>query len=157
MNLLKRIAEIADKSADRFAAAVDAIIAPAELPHRPSETSSAPAVAALLELPRDPNQEKRAAVRSAVELPGTVAIGLAGIHDPVQVRDLSVSGLRFLAPFRVGVGEVVELNVTLPPDENNPLPRPVRYQARVVHARTEGNEFLHGASIRRCIAVPIAA
>ena len=157
MNLLKRITAIADKSADRFAAAVDAIIAPAELPQRPPEASNAPAVAALLELPRDPNQEKRAALRSAVELPGTVAIGLAAIPDPVQVRDLSVSGLRFLAPFRLSVGEVVELNVTLPPDENNPLPRPVRYQARVVHARPEGNEFLHGASIRRCIAVPIAA
>jgi hypothetical protein len=157
MKLLKRITELADKSADRFAAAVDAIIAPAELPQRAPEASTPPAVAALLELPRDPNQEKRAALRSAVQLPGTAAIGLAAIPDPVQVRDMSVSGLCFVAPFRLGVGEVVELSVTLPQEENNPLPRPVRYQARVVHAQPEGNEFLHGASIRRCIAVPIAA
>ena len=153
MKLLKRITEIADKSADRFAAAVDAIIAPAELPQH----TAAPPNPAMIEVVPDPNQEKRAAPRNPVQLPATVAVGLAAVPDAVEVRNLSNSGLCFVAPFRMGVGEVVELAVTLPADAANEHPRPVRYQARIVHARDLGGQFLHGASIRRCIAVPAAA
>jgi len=153
MKLLKRIAEIADKSADRFAGAIDFIIAPTELPRHP--TVADPAV--LSEVTSDSAREKRAARRDALQLPATIAVGFVGVPDPVEIRNLSSSGLCFLSPFRMGVGEVAEVAVTLPPAPPNQPSRSVRYQVRVVHARPHGDNFSHGASIRRCIAVPVAA
>jgi PilZ domain len=146
--LLRRITEIADRSADRFAGAVDFIIAPAELPQR-STTSDSPV---LVELTSDPAREKRAAPRTAVKLSATIAVGFVGVPEPAEVRNLSSSGLCFISHFPMGVGEGGEVAVTLPPEAPNEPPRSVRYQVRIVHAHGDGDQFLNGASIRRCIA-----
>ena len=151
MGLLDRIAKVADRSADKLASAVEFMAGlPADDPAA-TPAKSADLHPALLEPNADPNREKRVLPREKVNLAGTVAVGFVGVPEPVEVRDLSPKGMSILAPFRLGVGEVVEVVVTVPPQPPETRPQKLHYQVRVAHAGQAGERYVMGASIRRCL------
>jgi hypothetical protein len=148
MGLLDRIAKVADRSADKLASAVEFMTG---LPVDPPAPSHSAAPSALLEPKADPSREKRSIPREAVKLSGTVAVGFVGIPEPIELRDLTTKGMRLIAPFRLGVGEVAEVVVTLPPTPRETHPQKLHYQVRVAHAQQVGESYVIGASIRRCL------
>ncbi len=149
MGLLERLAKVADRSADKLASAVEFMTG---LPVEPA--SEVPAIPAksdpTLTESEDPNREKRLAAREKVNLPGTIAVGFVGVPEAVEVRELSTKGMSIIAPFRLIVGEVVEVVVTAPPKPPETQAHKLHYQVRIAHTKQAGDRFIMGASIRRC-------
>lgn len=152
MGLLDRIAKVADRSADKLASAVEFMAGlPADQPAG-ADANSADPEPALLEPNADPNREKRLLPRETVNLAGTVAVGFVGVPEAVEVRDLSPKGMCIIAPFRLGVGEVVEVVVSVAPKPPETRPQRLHYQVRIAHAGKVGDRYVMGASIRRCLS-----
>jgi|SRR6476619_5168738 len=152
MGLLDRIAKVADRSADKLASAVEFMAGlPADAPAGAPTKPAGPAPV-LLEPDADPHREKRLLPRETVNLAGTVAVGFVGAPEPVEVRDISPKGMCIVAPFRLGVGEVVEVVVTVEPKPPETRPQRLHYQVRIAHAGKAGERYVMGASIRRCLS-----
>ena len=131
--LFKRLSPLLKAVVEHYVDFVDYMVTPNLHPANPR--FSEPILPFFPEEQRS-EKEKRALPRRSVSLAGETTAGFSGIPDTVQLSDINEHGMYFTSDRKIGIGEVMNLLVTLPA-EASPATAPKRVSYRIKVRRVQ--------------------
>lgn len=100
--------------------------------------------------------DRRVSRRHPANVPAAMAYGFAGMPEPSQVKDINERGLFLYSVLPLARGSTIEVELTLPPELEQPGKRRVRYSATVLRVEEKRESELFGiaAAIKSCRVLP---